>query len=929
MRLKSQFSPDSSRRICSSLFPAQQLRIAVALLLVSLLTFGVIPPRVLAQSQGDANSDPEAAFDQKANFLLKQVRRAAIRDRMRAGRGELNERTSEIEQLTRVTSVEQAEDGTVTLDLTVRLANRTDSEIKAAGFDVAARIGDVATVTTSVDKLPNLAALASVRALSAATLRFPSNDKARQFIGVDDAFGNRLVAQRGRGVIVGIVDSGIDFRHLDFTVPGSNGLQTRIKALLDMTTYIDANGDGRDDNWDYFLPGGTTPIGKISYQNDINAALQAGKPDQMADIVKQRDKSGHGTHVTGTAAGNGLGGTVRTHEGMAPEADLVIVKASRQNSDTASFRNTDTINALKFIEKVATDANQSFVINMSLGGHFGPHDGTLDDERAIDNIVNAGAGRAVCVAAGNEGDEAIHASGSLTTGGSAMLTLNAPSSPKSLSLYYPATDRFSVSVTRPDGSSVTSSPVPYNSVVTNQPHVDIYNILDDKDDLDPANDQNLIYLGFKSGSSNLGANWSLTIIGNTVRNGRFDAWTSDGQFTNYADDSRKVSSPGTSRGAITVGAYNSRAYSLVGGASYIAGQYSFFTNPGPTADSRPKPDISAPGAVVVSSRSSDATRLGASRWSSVNSNLRTDLMGTSMATPVVTGSIALMFEANRNLTNDHLKSLLASASNSDSFTRPGWDARFGNGKLNIAAAVAAASNLNPNANAIWGTRFFVRQQYLDFLNREPEPGGWNDWSVYADGCPPGNSQCVTDRRVITSSGFFRSPEFFTTGYFVMRLYKTSFGRDPYYVEFVPDARQLDYGVAGDRLEASKTAFVQQWVNRPEFTSKYPGSLSPTEFVTRLLQTANLQVDAAERQTLLGLTRAQAVSRVADNQAIQGREYNAAFVRMQYFGYLKRDPEPQGFNDWLNYLNAHPNDYATMIWGFIYSREYQSRFGCPL
>jgi subtilisin family serine protease len=133
-------------------------------------------------------------------------------------------------------------------------------------------------------------------------------------------------------VIVGVLDTGIDFRHLDFTVPGTNGKQTRIKALLDMTIYSQQSFD-----WNYFLPEGSAAIGHLYTEADINAALQLPPSrSQNSDIVNERDRHGHGTFTAGIAGGNSLAGPQPgKYAGMAPEADLVIVKVSRDNTGSA------------------------------------------------------------------------------------------------------------------------------------------------------------------------------------------------------------------------------------------------------------------------------------------------------------------------------------------------------------------------------------------------------------------------------------------------------------------------------------------------------------------------------------------------------------------------------------------------------------------
>lgn len=240
----------------------------------------------------------------------------------------------------------------------------------------------------------------------------------------------------------------------------------------------------------------------------------------------------------------------------------------------------------------------------------------------------------------------------------------------------------------------------------------------------------------------------------------------------------------------------------------------------------------------------------------------------------------------------------------------------------------------PAANPLNDGRFFAEQQYMDFLNRLPESQGWSDWSNYVNGCGATDYQCQVDRRVATSAGFFRSPEFFSTGYFVMRMYRaTLYPRPagdvpshPTYQEFLHDAPSVHYGVAGDTLAASKLSFAQNWVQRADFLELYPLSLSTADFIDRLAQTAQVTLAPSDRAALSALNRAQIVIQIVDNAQVDAREYNAAFVTMQYMGYLRRMPEKDGYLAWLSYLDANPNNCAIMINGFAFSREYRERFG---
>jgi hypothetical protein len=183
-----------------------------------------------------------------------------------------------------------------------------------------------------------------------------------------------------------------------------------------------------------------------------------------------------------------------------------------------------------------------------------------------------------------------------------------------------------------------------------------------------------------------------------------------------------------------------------------------------------------------------------------------------------------------------------------------------------------------------------------------------------------------------SAAFFIEMEFQDTGSFVYRLYKGSLGRRPSFNEFSTDRSTI---VAGSNLEANKQALVNDWVGRTGFLQLYPPAQTPEQFVNKLFDTAELFPFTAERERLAnemrnGKTRAQAVREVIDLGVFRTREYNPSFVLMQYFGYLRREPDQGGYDFWLNVLNnREPNNYRGMVCSFITSREYQERFGLLL
>ncbi|MEK6281416.1 MAG: S8 family serine peptidase [Acidobacteriota bacterium] len=1027
----------------------------LALGLALLISLAPISLPVSAQERG-VTSDAEALLEIKGDPLLISVRRAAILDRVsEKGRSEQDRLKavvfgSEVERLSNIAGVMRLQDGSVKVSLTVRLTGDSIAELSAAGFAVGAQVGDVATVETDVERLPELAALASVRKISASTYSFPTNDLARQAIGVDGASGTRMVPQTGRNVIVGVIDTGIDFRHLDFTVPGTDGKQTRIKALLDMTIYSQQSSD-----WNYALPGASASIGHLYTEWDINAALQLpASQDQNSDIVKERDKHGHGTYTAGIAAGNGLAGPQPgKYAGVAPEADLVIVKVSRDNSATVGILTSDIINAMKFIQQTAAEMGRPFVINMSLGTNVGSHDGTMDQERAIDEVVSSGMGRAFCIATGNYGNLDVHASGNMPGGSATLLnvSVNAGSTPQFFGLTYSQTDSVNVTLFRPDGVKI--GPVLYtaNQIpgASNQ-YVDIYNSLDDKRDADSQNDQKAVAIFFKTPAANLGTSptriWTVMLETGTVNDGHFDAWLESGKFTTFVDGSRRLSSTATARGAITVGGFVSRP-----GNFGAVGDYASYTGVGPTADGREKPDITTPSSYIYSSKSLVGTGLGTPL--APDSSFHTGAHGTSASAPVVAGGIALLLQVNPNLTSDEIKNLIIGTATHDSFTGvSGWHERFGAGKLNIAAALAGLQALTPpsiqlstssysvdedagtlglpmtrtgdtsapatvdyatwdnaglnecdvinglgssrcdyatsigtlrfaageasktifisvvddayaegtetftihlsnptgmtlgsattasitihdnesvnGSNPIDGVDFFIRQNYIDFLGREPDPAGLAGWRNVLVNC--GTTVAPPCDRVEVSAGFFRSEEFQSRGYFIYRFY-SSVGRIPLSGEFMPDFAKVSGFLTADQLEANKVAFVNEFMGRSEFQTKYGATFNnPTGYVDGLLQTVGLPAHPSRAGWVAGLTnnsltRAQVLRELVGSSEVYNKYYNEAFVIMQYFGYLRRTADAS-YLDWIQTMNQTGGDYRIMINGFMNSAEYRRRFG---
>jgi hypothetical protein len=269
------------------------------------------------------------------------------------------------------------------------------------------------------------------------------------------------------------------------------------------------------------------------------------------------------------------------------------------------------------------------------------------------------------------------------------------------------------------------------------------------------------------------------------------------------------------------------------------------------------------------------------------------------------------------------------------------------------------------------TDFFVRQQYLDFLNREPDSAGFNFWRNNINNCSPQPS-CIEVKRIDTSAAFFLSIEFQQTGYLVERIYKAAYGdvdgtstfggnhqiKVPtvrFLTEFLPDTQKIGQGVVVNvgnwqqQLEENKQAFTDEFVQRPRFLLAFPLAMTPAQFVDTLRTNTGTALSQAERDQLVSelsggiKTRAQVLRAVAEDSDLNTAEFNRAFVLMQYFGYLRRNPNdaPEigldytGYDFWLTKLNQFtvPGDdvlvrvqKADMVKSFILSGEYKNRFG---
>jgi hypothetical protein len=237
--------------------------------------------------------------------------------------------------------------------------------------------------------------------------------------------------------------------------------------------------------------------------------------------------------------------------------------------------------------------------------------------------------------------------------------------------------------------------------------------------------------------------------------------------------------------------------------------------------------------------------------------------------------------------------------------------------------VTIAATGCPTPNPIDCPEYFVRQHYFDFLGREPDPVGFAGWLSTLNNCAAGDTSCD---RVHISGAFFQSPEFQERGYFAYRQYSVALGRKPDYSEFMPDLARVSGYLTPQQLEAAKAALLADFMARPVFVNRYNG-LNNTGYVDTLLSFAG--VTLPNRQALIEAlnsgtkTRAQVLREIMESVEVYEKYYNESFVVMQYFGFLRRDPDALYF-DWIQELNTTGNS-RNMINGFVNSEEYRRRF----
>ena len=549
--------------------------------------------------------------------------------------------------------------------------------LRKKGILIQAEFPQFVTALVDAESLKTLVNEPSVSSIKSVDYASPSNDISRAQSGAsllqDGALNNTKYT--GKNVLVGVLDTGIDWKHPDFRDIDDN-TKSRIYSIWDMS--LTPTGDEKSpEGFNY----------GVEYTRQMIEDELDGTP---ADFVREKDDEGHGTHVAGTAAGNGAGLPSRRHKGFAPDAELVIVKGFVNGG----ISSTNTINALKYFELIAKKLGKPIVVNMSIGGHTNAHDGTTPEELALNKFVRE-KGHAVVVAAGNEYGQNLHTSVTLAPNEtkSVTFTLSGDESQaeKTIAylLFFGTEDNIvDINITAPDGKTYN---YPNSRAVTHKIINNAFSLKGTNAPFEATQKRAFDLLLTRneghtdSPEGNYVINFTnkgdknITLHGykNTVSQWVATEWKN-------GDNQYIVGSPGSADGAITVGAYTTkvsvesrRGTSLINFPLVVQEDISDFSSEGPRTDGALKPDITAAGMFIVSSRANGT-----------EGNYYLQNQGTSMASPAVAGTVALLFQQNPSLTTSKIKELITSTANKDEKTTNQPNARWGYGKLNAYSALA-------------------------------------------------------------------------------------------------------------------------------------------------------------------------------------------------------------------------------------------------
>ena len=623
-----------------------------------------------------------------------------------------------------------------------------------SGLEIRSVVGDIITAnipTTSLNALADLSCVDYIHGSKPVKLCL---DASISEVGADDVWSTIRVGGNpvtGSGTVIGIIDTGIDFTHEDFWYWDGAVKRSRIFNIWDQTQNTGS------------APGGYG-YGSEYSQTEINNDLNSPIPHS---IVTQRDYDGHGTHVTGIAAGDGSAWTgTGTRSGVAPNANIMMVKIDI----TGISDNADVIDGMNYLVNKAKTIEKPIVISMSLQSlELSAHDGTDPWEKAIDILADEGV--IFTVAAGNSRQHCLHASGDVTPGSAEfdiLLTRGDFNINQEVTqqIWFDGGDSMSLTLTSPPDQN-TNNPISHGPYTGSGSYYHGYFMWDESSisyifvknlititriDNNPLNGDDAFYVTITGkpytgatkyigeptpnfnpdlvpwGPIHLNQNgkgvWTMQMNKINTVHGRFDSWmlASGGVVTEYTtglDQSVTITTPATAQRAIAVSSYKTK---LTDGTIITGGSISEFSSLGPTRDGRNKPEVSAPGEVIWSVKTNDNDE--PTKESGTDDYI--NMSGTSMAAPHVAGQIALMLQVNPLLTPEEIMVEIEENSRKDSVTGSAlWNEKFGYGKLNSPPMVRGPWSYVKNNDAI------TTSVTCPITNYAPDSGygGWTNMRV--------------------------------------------------------------------------------------------------------------------------------------------------------------------------------------------------------
>lgn len=625
-----------------------------------------------------------------------------------------------------------AVDGTVLADVLIKASDPTvvAEQIAAWGGTIRTSAGQILTANVPTAYLRELAALDVVTYVEAAKTVIPKLNASRAVVNIDDVQAGTGLdrAYSGSGVIVGIVDSGIDCQHADFQDGSGN---TRILAYWDQS----ASGSG------------VAEITNSSGKEYTGTAISGGTCTKSSDT----DTRGHGTHVAGIAAGNHS-----TFKGTANGASLVIVLNGASDADSGGSLSTQVVDAVNYIfrKAQAQSTKRPAVVNLSLGTSLGAHDDTSLFEQGLNSLLQASGsdkqGRAIVNAAGNENFSSADSEAASFGGIHATIDQSGATTAKAfdfkirnsstvlttfsggiVDIWLTGASDCSVQVDAYSSTSKTTPLIDMGAVSKGSSSAGSANsdgkleiALDFTDSKNANNSKQhaVVRITRKSGATVDATQYSFDLL--FVGGCTGDAWlypdltsaiafrkvtalpsstNSRGYSYVDGDSSRTITIPGTASKVITVGSFMGRGtWTDINGTTHdqtgtsegtggTVSNISLFSSLGPTADGRIKPDITAPGEPIISTTASNVSVASSIKGDSTHHKME----GTSQSTPHVTGTVALMLERNGCLTPTQIKDALKNNATSDGFTGSSLPSNtWGAGKLDalkVMQGVTAAS----------------------------------------------------------------------------------------------------------------------------------------------------------------------------------------------------------------------------------------------